>query len=134
MTLPEDAIKKWAVERLDREATTHRSGHQEVHARRYVLPRPGSVGVEVMIVVKGNNLQLWCEAVALDRLTGLGLGGTFRPGSETYSKRGPNGSVRYGRHSALKTMGRLHRGDAWRFVPQTVGEVDRLIDALAGKS
>ena len=133
MTASGKVVIERAVKRLDREAKVHASGHQNVHARRYVLPRTGGDGVEIMIVVKGSDLQLWCEANALSRDTGFKLGGTFRPSGETYAQQSRNGNIVYGRHSGLKTMDRLHRGDAWRFVPQTVDALDRLIDAISGR-
>ena len=130
MTTSAEIIKNHAVARLDREASVHPSGHQNVHARRYMLPRRSGAAVEVGIIVKGN-LQLWCEALPLDRLNGASLGGTFRPGSETYATMNDAGRLLYGRHSALKTMDRLHRGDAWHFKPQTVGDLNAILDALA---
>ncbi len=130
MTTPAEIIKNHAVVRLDREASVHHSGHQPVHARRYVLPRRSGTAVEVVIIVK-DNLQLWCEALPLDRLNGTTLGGTFRPGSETYAKTNDVGQLLYGRHSALKTMDRLHRGNAWFFKPQTVVDLNAVLDALA---
>lgn len=130
MTVQGEQIKKHAVERLDHEAAIHASGHQSVHARRYVMPKTGCAGVEIMVVVKGNALQLWCEADALDRSVALGLGGEFRHGSETYVVPSPTGAMRYGRHTGLKTMANLHRGDAWRFVPKSLGELDRILGAI----
>lgn len=130
MTTPAEIIKNSAVTRLDREAVVHRSGHQNVHARRYLLPCRSGAAVEVVIIVKGN-LQLWCEALPLDRLKGATLGGTFRSGSETYATTNAKGNLLYGRHAGLKTMDRLHRGDAWHFKPQTVGDLNAILDALA---
>lgn len=130
MTTPAEIIKNHAVARLDREASVHHSGHQPVHARRYVVPRRLGAAVEVVIIVKGN-LQLWCEALPLDRAKGATLGGTFRPGSETYAKTNDVGQLLYGRHAALKTMDPLHRGDAWHFTPKTVGDLNAMLDALA---
>lgn len=130
MTVQGEQIKKHAVKRLDHEAAIHISGHQTVHARRYVMPKAGSVGVEIMIVIKGNALQLWCQADVLDRVVALRLGGEFRNGSETYAVPSPTGGMRYGRHTGLKTMAHLHRGDAWRFVPKSLGELDRILDAV----
>lgn len=130
MTTAAEIIKNHAVARLDREASFHRSGHQNVHARRYVLPRRSGAPAEVVIIVKGN-LQLWCEALPLDRAKGASLGGTFRPGSETYATTNAKGNMLYGRHAALKTMDWLHRGQAWHFTPRTVGDLNAILDALA---
>lgn len=129
MSVQEELIKAHAVDRLDREAAVHRTGHQSVHARRYVLPRAGRPDIEIMIIVKGTHLQLWCEAEVMDRMTGQSLGGKFRPGTET-CQPDRNGKIRYGRHSGLKVMDRLHRGDAWRFVPKTIGELDDILDRI----
>lgn len=129
MSTQSDLIKKQAVNRLDREAVVHRKGHQNVHARRYVLSRVGKPGIEIMIIMKGTHLQLWCEAEAMDLMTGATLVGEFRSGSETYQPD-ENGKIQYGRHSGLKVMDRLHRGDAWRFLPRTIGELDRILDAV----
>lgn len=63
-----------------------------------------------------------------------GLRPEKRPGSETYSTVNASGDVVYGRHSSLKSFDRLHRGDALRFVPETIGEVDRILDTLANRS
>jgi hypothetical protein len=132
VTAQRDVVKKHAIERLDREAAVHASGHQNVHARRYLMPKTGRSGVEVLIIVKGAQLQLWCEAGGMDRAVSRQLGGSFRPGSETYATRNDKGDPQYGRHSALKTMNRLHRGDAWRFVPGTVSELDGILNAIKG--
>lgn len=128
-----EQIKEHAQSRLDREASIHYSDHQNVHARRYVVPKPGDTGAEVMIIIKGDNLQLWCEADALNSAFATSVNGEFRPGSETYSVPSPSGGMRYGRHSGLKSMGRLHQGDAWRFVPKTIGDLDRILDAIGGR-
>ncbi|MBB3133872.1 hypothetical protein FHS26_001585 [Rhizobium pisi] len=127
MTPQAELIKKQATARLDKEAAVHRSSHQNVHARRYIMPNPALGGVEIVIIVKGSNLQLWCEARAIDGLAARVLGGEGRPGTETYSE-----PRKYGRHSALKTMDRLHRGDAWRFIPKTIGNLDAILDAVKG--
>ncbi|RJT28397.1 hypothetical protein D3227_34335 [Mesorhizobium waimense] len=99
------------------------------------MPRTAAGPVEVAIIVKPDSkLQIWCEAgdVDLSRLSGLRP--ETRPGSETYSKKNERGDVVYGRHSALRTFDRIHRGDALRFVPETVGEVDIILNALANRS
>jgi hypothetical protein len=129
MSAQSDLIKDRAIARLNRETAVHSKGHQNVHARRYVLPRAGKPDVDIMIIVKGTHLQLWCEAEAMDRMTSVSLGGEFHPGSETYQPD-QNGKVQYGRHSGLKVMDRLHRADAWRFVPKTIGELDRILDVV----
>jgi hypothetical protein len=54
VTTTTDLTKKHAVVRLDREAVEHASGHQNVHARRYLLPRPGRPGLEVLTIIKGH--------------------------------------------------------------------------------
>lgn len=131
MSRSAEQIKAHAVNRLDREAAVHRSGHQNVHARRYLMPRPGKVAMEIVIIVAGGSLQLWCEAAAFGETEGKVLGGKFRPGSETYAVPGRNGKMRYGRHSSLRTTDRLHRGDAWRFVPATLGTLDLILDGIA---
>ncbi|KUM25980.1 hypothetical protein AU467_23585 [Mesorhizobium loti] len=135
MTDPYAALKKHCQERLDRDAAVHGSGHQNVHARRYLLPRTGAGPVEVALIVKpGSKLQIWCEADGVDLSRLSGLRPERRPGSETYATVGASGNQRYGRHSALQAFDRLHRGDALRFVPETIGEVDRILDTLAGRS
>ncbi|MGV1826646.1 hypothetical protein [Agrobacterium vitis] len=129
MSVQYELIKTHAVDRLDREAVVHRKGHQNVHARRYVMPRAGRPDIEIMIIVKGTHLQLWCEAEAMDRIKGSSLGGEFRSGAETYQPD-RNGKIQYGRHSGLKVMDRLHHGDAWRFVPKTIGALDGILDCI----
>lgn len=132
---PQSALQKYCQDRLDCDAAIHGSGHQNVHARRYLLPRTGADPMEVAIIVKPDSkLQIWCEADGVDLSRLSGLRPEKRPGSETYSTDNGSGNRRYGRHSALKTFDRLHRGDALRFVPETIGEVDRILDALAGRS
>lgn len=128
----QDALKNHSIKRLDREAAVHSSGHQNVHARRYVVPHRSGRSVEVAIIVKPDSkLQIWCEAAGLDVFS-LGDLPERRPGSETYARTGPTGNLLYGRHSALKTFDRLHRGDALRFVPASIGEVDRILDTIGG--
>ena len=116
---------------LDGLGKEHRSGHQKVHARRYVVPRSDGSTAETVIIVKpGSNLQVWCEAKVADRMIAAALGGTPRPGSETYAKINDKGDKVYGRHAALKTMDHLHRGDAYHFTPKTPHEVDRILDLI----
>lgn len=135
MTDPQAALKAHCKDRFDREATVHPSGHQNVHGRRYVLPRKGRGPLEVAIIVKSDSiLQIWSEADGVDLSTLGGIKHRGRPGSETYSTKNALGKVLYGRHSALTTFDRLHRGDAVRFVPETIGEVDRILDVLADRS
>ncbi|WP_156352115.1 hypothetical protein [Devosia sp. Leaf64] len=95
---------------------------------------PGHDGstVETAIIVKpGSNLQIWCEAKVTDRMSAAALGGTRRPGSETYARTNAKGEMLYGRHSALKKMDHLHRGDAYRFTLRTPYEVDQIINLIA---
>lgn len=126
------ALKNHCTERLDREATVHSAGHQKVHARRYIMPHLSGTPVEVAIIVKPDSkLQIWCEAAGLD-MSNLGELAELRLGSETYARTSPSGNLLYGRHSALKPFDRLHRGDAFRFVPASIGEVDRVLDTIAG--
>lgn len=134
MSDPQAPMKQHCVERLDRDAAVHRSGHQNVHARRYVVSREGRP-FEVAIIVKpDSSLQLWCEADAIEKSDAIKLGGEPRPGSETYTRTNANGVLLYGRHSALKTFDRLHRGDALRFVPKTIADVDRILNTIAGRA
>lgn len=116
---------------LDRLGKEHRSGHQKVHARRYVVTRHDGSTVETVIIVKpGSGLQIWCEAKVANRMSAAALGGAPRPGSETYAKTSAKGDVLYGRHSALKTMDHLHRGDAYHFTPRTPHEVDQVLNLI----
>jgi hypothetical protein len=116
---------------LDRLGKEHHSGHQKVHARRYVVPRHEGTSVETVIIVKpGSTLQIWCEAKVADRMSVAALGGTPRSGSETYSNTNAKGGVLYGRHSALKKMDHLHRGDAYHFTPRTPHEVDQILNLI----
>jgi hypothetical protein len=120
---------------LDGIGKEHRSGHQRVHARRYVVSRSDGSSVETVIIVKpGSRLQIWCEAKVADRIKVGSLGGTYRPGSETYSRRNDKGELLYGRHSSLKTMDHLHRGDAYHFSPSYPREVDAIIELIMNTS
>ncbi|MER9370192.1 hypothetical protein NKI66_29905 [Mesorhizobium sp. M0518] len=132
MTDPQAALKAHCEARLNREAAVHTAGHQNVHARRYLLPRKGRGPIEVAIIIKPDSiLQIWSETNGVDLSKVAGIKHRKRPGSETYMTKNARGDILYGRHSALKTLDRLHRGDAVRFVPETIGEVDRILDVLA---
>ena len=126
-----DDFHRYCSTALDRIGREHRAGHQNVHARRYVVPRPDGSIIETVIIVKpGSSLQIWCEAKVADRMSATALGGQPRLGSETYAKTNEKGEKLYGRHHALKTMDYLHRGDAYHFTPKTPHEVDRIFDLI----
>lgn len=126
-----DNLHSYCTKAMDATGSEHRSGHQNVHARRYIVTRVDGSMAEVVIVVQpGSSLQIWCEAKVADREKAMAFGGALRPGSETYAKTNAKGEKLYGRHSSLKTMDYLHRGDAYHFSPKSSGEVDRIIDLI----
>lgn len=126
-----DDLRHYCTTALDRVGTEHRSGHQKVHARRYVVPRSDGSTVETVIIVKPDSyLQLWCEAKVADPMSAAALGGEPRFGSETYAQTNDKGEKLYGRHHALKTMDYLHRGDAYRFTPTTRHQVDQILNLI----
>lgn len=126
-----DELHRHCTTALDRLGEEHRSGHQKVHARRYVVARHDRSTVETVIIVKpGSNLQIWCEAKVADPMSAAALGGQQRLGSETYAETNDRGEQLYGRHHALKTMDYLHRGDAYRFTPMTPHEVDQIVNLI----
>lgn len=126
-----DNLHRYCTKAMDRIGREHRSGHQNVHARRYVVIRDDGSMVETVIIVQpASNLQIWCEAKVAAPEDAMAFGGKLRPGSETYVKTNAKGEKLYGRHSSLKTMDYLHRGDAYHFSPKSPVEVDRIINLI----
>ena len=135
MTDPHAALRDHAVRRLDTVGREHPRGHQPVHARRYLVPRSGGGEAEVVLIVKPETrLQVWCERDALAGGIARANGLRERPGSETYAKRNGKGDLLYGRHSSLKVLDRLHRGDAWHGTPDTTGAFDRVLEGITGRA
>lgn len=127
-----DDLHRYCTTALDRLGKEHRSGHQNIHAMRYVVTREdGSMAEAVIIVQPESSLQIWCEAKVTDPENATAFCGRLRPGRETYAETNAKGEKAYGRHSSLKTMDYLHRGDAYHFSPKSPVEVDRIIDLIA---
>ena len=128
MTEQREIVRAHCLRRLDREATVHPADHQTTKAARYLLPREGRMSAPLMIEKEaGKAFNIWCRRADLDERELAGI--AHRPSSPAGSTGG-----RPGRHSALTTMSDMARADLWCIAPETVGEVDRVLDAICGKS
>jgi hypothetical protein len=116
---------------LDAVAQEQSPGHQESKAGRYILISKDGTSVEIMFEKNDSAPpNLWC----LDRAAGTALIAAQAPrrsaAADLWTKRGKNGELLYGRHSALEKMPQLGGADLVCFTPDSLAQVGQIIDRL----
>lgn len=135
MSLDRDTLKLAAVALLDSLADPHPLGHQESKARRYVLTAPGGTALELMFEQDPDSRpNLWMLAKA-GALSGSYPPHRLFPAASLRTKRGKDGKLLYGRHSALERMPQLGDADLVCFIPTNLQELGAVLDrALAASA
>lgn len=125
------ALKNAAVALLGSLADEHPLGHQDKKANRYVLTRKDGTTLEIMFQKdEGAPPNLWTEDRFLRPLVGGSINCETSSAALLYSEVGPNGKLRYGRHSALETMPALGMADLIYATPCDLQELGRILDQL----
>ncbi len=124
-------LKKAILALLDAVAQEQSPGHQESKAGRYVLISKDGAEVEIMFEKNDNAPpNLWC----LERAAGTALiaaqAPRRSPAVDLRTKRGKDGELLYGRHSALEKMRQLGDADLVCFTPDSLAQVGQIIDRL----
>jgi hypothetical protein len=135
MSLPRSQFKAAIAALLDEVASEHPEGHQANKARRYTIGSGGS-RIEVMLERDdASQANLWVTTSAAGPLIGSAIPNEVRPSSELWTKRGKDGALNYGRHSALERMPQLGGADLVKFTPRNLADLgtilDRLLEAVA---
>lgn len=133
MPITREALKKLVINRLDNIAKVHPAGHQSAYSNRYVLTSSAGERIEIMFD-KGDksHANLWLLERFLPAAVLGNLSTTPSPGSDVYRKRNTAGELVYGRHSALRSMLQLERGDLVCVNLQTFGELHAILGHLQG--
>lgn len=131
MSADRGLMKRAIVGLLDVVANEHPLKHQDSKTARYVLTARGGATVEIMFEKNEESPpNLWCLEAAADlpMISELKPKHSFRADLKT--KRGKDGNLLYGRHSALQHMPQLGGADLVCFAPKTFQEVKKIVDRL----
>lgn len=125
-------LKRAIIMRLDREAKEHSKGHQKSYANRYAMRSSDGALVELMFE-KGEKspANLWVKQDFVRDLLDGRIPFTPSPASKLYQTFGKTGEKQYGRHSALEDMMQLGKADLVCFALRNMGDLDRILTALA---
>ena len=132
MTAQRALLKRAALGLLDAVAEEHPLGLQTSKAARFIMVSDDGARVEIMFEKHDDSPpNLWC----LERAAGPSIIAARdprrSPASGLWTKRGKDGELLYGRHSALKEMPQLGEADLVCFTPETVAEIGQIIDRLS---
>ena len=124
-------LKDGAVGLLTALAEEHPLRHQPTKAARFVLTSRHDVKIEIMFEKNmASPPNLWC----LEKAAGPALIARLKPKPSPAIKLrtsyGPDGKVRYGRHSSLERMDQLGEADLVCFAPDSFAEIGEIIDHL----
>ncbi|MDP3566415.1 hypothetical protein [Sediminibacterium sp.] len=125
-------MKRVTAAMFDAIAEEHPLKHQNVYARRYVFRCASGSDIEIMFEADPDKAppNVWMLASAAAPLLGAPIERKKKPSSELRTKIGKDGKPTYGRHSALEKMPQLGNADLVYFIPETLEEVGRILDAL----
>jgi hypothetical protein len=131
MTADRPFLKAATLGVLNAVAQEQSPGHQDSKAGRYVLTSRSGVSVEVMFEKNDSAPpNLWCLERAAGEALIAALAPRPSPASDLRTKRGKNGDLLYGRHSALEKMPQLGEADLVCFALSSLTELGQVIDRL----
>lgn len=131
MSADRSLMKLAAVGLLDAIGVEHELGHQSSKANRYILTSRDDTRIEIMIEKNEDSpLNLWCLQSAAGATLIVDLKPKVSPAAKLRRKRGKDGELLYGRHSALENMQQLGEADLICFAPETLQEFGQIIDRL----
>ena len=131
MTDDRDFLKAAVLAVLDATADEHAERHQASKAARYVLVSRHGVRVEIMFEKNPDSpANLWCLKTAAGSALIAAQRPTLSTASVLWTKRGKDGDLLYGRHSALERMGQLGGADLVCFKLTSMTYFGQIIDHL----
>lgn len=135
MTEDRQFLKTAAIGLLGAIAMEHPLGHQHSKATRFILTSRRGVDIEIMFEKDDRRPpNLWC----LEKAAGTALIGklqpTLSPARLLRTSIGPDGKLRYGRHSSLERMEQLGDADLACFTLRSLTELGEIIDRLRSVS
>lgn len=124
-------LRAMCIAVLESNAIEHPAGHQGTLAARYVLRCASGERIGLMFE-KGTKAQphLWVERRFADKLPDAGIAWKEYPALALYQPNATGGKISYGRHAALKSMRDLANADLVRFTPDSVGQMQMIVDHL----
>lgn len=116
---------------LEAVADEHPVGHQQSKAARHLLLSRLGAPVEIMFEKNADSPpNIWCHEKAAGTVLIAAQRPRRYPSSALWIKRGADGELLYGRHSALQNMPQLGEADLVCFTLASVKQVGEIIDRL----
>lgn len=121
-----EELKKSALELFDKIADEHPKGHQKVKMNYYIVRNS-----ELCFAFEKNlnsPANIWCKLGVKDDVEGIK--GVESLAKNLWKKVNKKGEKRYGRHSGLKKVDELRDADLIKYIPKTLGEVQKVVEGL----
>lgn len=121
-----EELKKSALELFDKIADEHPKGHQKVKMNYYIVRNS-----ELCFAFEKNlasPANIWCKLGVKDDVEGIK--GVESLAKNLWKKVNKKGEKVYGRHSGLKKVDELRDADLIKYIPKTLGEVQKVVEGL----
>ena len=121
-----EELKKAALELFDKIADEHPKGHQKVKMNYYIVRNS-----ELCFAFEKNlnsPANIWCKLGVKDDVEGIK--GVESLAKNLWKKVNKKGEKVYGRHSGLKKVDELRDADLIKYIPKTLGEVQKVVEGL----
>ena len=121
-----EELKKSALELFDKIADEHPKGHQKVKMNYYIVKNS-----ELCFAFEKNldsPANIWCKLGVKDEVNGINC--EESKAEKLCQKVNDKGKEVYGRHSGLKKINELRYADLIKYIPKTLGEVQKVVEGL----
>ena len=121
-----EELKKAALELFDKIADEHPKGHQKVKMNYYIVRNS-----ELCFAFEKNlasPANIWCKLGVENEVNGIAWVPSWA--KDLWKKVNKKGEKVYGRHSGLKRVDELRDADLIKYIPKTLGEVQKVVEGL----
>lgn len=121
-----EELKKAALELFDKIADEHPKGHQKVKMNYYIVRNS-----ELCFAFEKNlasPANIWCKLGVENEVKGIAWVPSCA--KNLCQKKNKKGKEVYGRHSGLKKVDELRDADLIKYIPKTLGEVQKVVEGL----
>ncbi|WP_295913581.1 hypothetical protein [uncultured Bartonella sp.] len=121
-----EELKKAALELFDKIADEHPKGHQKVKMNYYIVRNS-----ELCFAFEKNlasPANIWCKLGVENEVKGIK--GVESLAKNLWKKVNKKGEKVYGSHSGLKKVDELRDADLIKYIPKTLGEVQKVVEGL----
>ena len=121
-----EELKKAALELFDKIADEHPKGHQDVYMNYYFVKNSKlCFAFEKSLKTPAN---IWCKLGVRGDVKGIK--GVESLAKNLWKKVNKKGEKVYGRHSGLRKVDELRNADLVKYIPKTLGEVQKVVEGL----